>query len=1546
MDIQKLRGDLNRSVRTASHSKLTAEQHKRYTGFLWRWVAALGGHQLRHIGTGKALADSLSMFRYFDKTTTGKINTEVRSPPKEETTYVDIVIQNVPFAVASILNFFATQNFFIHTQYNFILFPEDKVHRQHNGLAFVVMRFELQALSAEEAAVCKEGIKNILTGIRISNRDWQPIKQKLSAAIAEYNAIVRPDSEQEKRRLDFLSWLAEDKCLFLGYGRADTEKASLTASLGPASSGGISPGPASLGLLRPQIRTPELLEAYARLPVREGIRFVKLPVRSLIHRPVYIEAITLGIRQEKDRITEHRFILLYAYDLYNYALENIPHLRETFNGLLKHFHLIRNSYRGRILRYSVASYPRNELLKIAGDDKLPNLVEPVMEAFSYSTLRCAHYYDNDKLFAQVLILMPRDDYDSGLRERFAELVQEIFDSDDCDFDILFSETQLVRIFFTLPLKVNPNIDAERLKNLQTELEAIGTGWNRKLRTAFIEKFGKHTGIKMFREHAGIFPEGYVSRQSVVGATSDILKVLSVGEGKELLEAEFDISGRKLRLFDRSDGPSLSQLVHILENLGTEPTASRPYLFEGAGKNSLKYSVRLTEFQLQYPPPKGDFLPPADELENLFAEHFTRIYKREAENDSFNRLTLKSGLSGDYVRLLRGLSAYLGQVQNHYDLAHVENAFCAHPEGLFLIKEMFVQKFDPRQKPKQKVYRALAGKFSDYADAIPSAEEDQIFRYLRELIGAIQRTNFYTRPPAANSVLSFKLSPRRLFYAEGWNPEREIFVYDIGFEGVHMRDGPLARGGIRWSDRRAGYRKEVLNLVAAQVLKNALIVPTGGKGGFYIKDPKLSPQDAYRKFIDALLQLTDNYAGGKVKRPAGMRIYDSEDTYLVVAPDKGTATFSDLANEVAVGHQYWLGDAFASGGSSGYNHKTMGITAEGAWVSVRRHFAELGRDLDKDRTDVVGIGDMSGDVFGNGMLLSKAICLIAAFNHRDIFIDPNPDPAVSYRERKRLFGLTASSWSDYNPKLMSAGGGVFARSAKSIRVSKEIAKRLNIRDKKIRPDMLIRHILLARADLLWFGGIGTYVKAASESNRDLGDKANAPMRVDGKDLRVRVIGEGANLGVTQAGRIEFAACGGRIATDAHDNSGGVHCSDKEVNIKILISQLKKMGASARIKLLQSMTEDVSQSVLAENYAQSLCLSLENYRAKEFFRVHQALMRRLGESLLPERDALTRPELSVLISKCKTYLRHHLAEQDTLKEPLLEKQLPLYYPQPLRKRMANRMHDIPFVKQVADVCIVNLLVDHLGLAPWADVDNEVLRQLPRFASHFLHLEHLFHFTRLGLELAAEARHYPKLLPSLIALRQTNARLIRFCMRHSPSYDAMRRNLPVLADVLAAKPDNSRSAPLPASMELEKEKRFEYMIAETAPELLFVSELSCKTGKKVRILWDLYQLLDEQLAIGSHIRSMEDMAVFRASDWERAVLRDLAEDFQEQAGRLMTAQLHASAGAASADAMFANWRERNPELLAQYQSAVAHHRHLSSADDKTLLMQYLTGLLKKMS
>ena len=346
MDIQKLRDNLNRSVRTASRSKLTAEQHKRYTGFLWRWVAAMGGHQLRHIGTEKALADSLSMFRYFDKTITGKINTEVRSPPKEETTYVDIVIQNVPFAVASILNFFAAQNFFIHTQYNFILFPEDKVHKQHNGLAFVVMRFELQALSDEEAAVCKEGIKNILTGIRTSNRDWQPIKQKLSAAIAEYNARVRPDSEQEKRRLDFLSWLAEDKCLFLGYGRADTEKANLSTSLGSG----------SLGLLRPQMRTPELLEAYARLPVCAGIRFVKLPVRSLIHRPVYIEAITLGIRQEKDRITEHRFILLYAYDLYNYALENIPHLRETFNGLLKHFHLIRNSYRGRILRYSVASY--------------------------------------------------------------------------------------------------------------------------------------------------------------------------------------------------------------------------------------------------------------------------------------------------------------------------------------------------------------------------------------------------------------------------------------------------------------------------------------------------------------------------------------------------------------------------------------------------------------------------------------------------------------------------------------------------------------------------------------------------------------------------------------------------------------------------------------------------------------------------------------------------------------------------------------------------------------------------------------------------------------------------------------------------------------------------------------------------------------------------------------------------------------------------------------------------------------------------------------
>lgn len=1520
MNLQAARARLRKDVCRLARKDLPSLEYERFARFLERWLDALGGHQLQRFDPAAAYAEALSLLHHFDRSVAGKINLAVDAPSKAEISQIDIVLANIPFAVASLLNFFAAQSIYIQSQYNFIIFPRDGVRRRADNHAFVIMRFKTQPLAAAEVKACEVGIRKLLREIQTVTADWQPIKRQLAAAIAEYHKRVGKHSETEARQLDFLTWLVEDKCLFLGY--AHTARTNQSA----------------LGLLRPNTISTELKDAYARLPPQPGIRFAKLPVRSLIHRPIYIEAITLGLANARGQITEHRFLLLYAYDLYNYALENVPYLAETFTSLMGHFDLIANSYRWRILRYALASYPRNELLRIAGSARLPNLLEPVMEAFSYSVLRSAYYYDADRLFAQVLVLMPRDDYDSQLRLVFTELLKDVFDTDDCAFDVLFSETQLVRIFFTLPLREDAQIDQRRLAQLEDELKRVGTSWKRQLRAALIETYGQQQGIGFFKAYADLFPRAYRDGRTAQQAARDLANILAVGRGESVLRVEFHVDDKRLRLFDRRQGHSLSRLVHLLENMGVEPVASQPYFLE----NGLEHPVRLIEFQLNYALGEGAFLPDRPALSRLFAENFSQVYLGQTEDDSFNRLTLLAGLSHAFIDLLRAWSGYLIQVQNHFAREHLENTLCAHPFAACLLQRMFVAKFARRARSKTApgIYRGLTRSFTAYLEQVPSAEEDQILSYLRELISAINRTNFYTKQSTA---LGFKLAPRRLGCAEGWQPMHEIFVYDARFEGTQMRDGQLARGGIRWSQRRAGYRREVLGLVRAQVLKNSIIVPTGGKGGFFIKDAKLPAEEAYMQFIDALLQLTDNHVGGRVRHPPAMRIYDGADPYLVVAADKGTANFSDLANKVARQHKYWLDDAFASGGSEGYNHKEMGITARGAWESVCRHFAELGRDARRDPIQVIAVGDMSGDVFGNGMLLSKHIQLIAAFNHRHIFVDPEPDLNKSYAERKRLFNLPASSWDDYDASIISAGGGVFARDAKAIQLSEKARNRLGLKERKVKPDKLIQHILLARADLLWFGGIGTYVKASDESNRAIADRSNSALRVDGKQLRVRVVGEGANLGLTQAGRIEFAAAGGKVTTDSNDNSGGVHCSDREVNIKILMSQIRGMTGRKRATLLRAMTDEVADAVLTENHAQCLCLSLENARAQALLPCHKTLLHRLGDTQLNER-VLTRPELAVLLSRCKTFLREHVAEQDTLKRPILVELLPHYYPQTLRPYVARRVKRIPFAKQVVEVQVVNLLVDHLGLAHWGNVDATRFDDLPRYAAHFLHLDALFGFTRLSRALASQPHHYPDLLPYLVRLHGTYARSLEYAygLDHQLSYAETQRATAALADLVLKQKTELKS-------ELERlnvtsEHSTGYVLADAALELVFVANLARRIKKPLTLVWQLFARLDAELHLSQYSRRLSTM--HNRAEWERAALHQLADEFYVAADFLLRAMLSAKTGPTEAQAIFATWREQHKQLLHQYQTAITVHRLDRAAETRIgLFMQFLLGLLKKM-
>src|SRR5581483_2005321 len=718
------------------------------------------------------------------------------------------------------------------------------------------------------------------------------------------------------------------------------------------------------------------------------------------------------------------------------------------------------------------------------------------------------------------------------------------------------------------------------------------------------------------------------------------------------------------------------------------------------------------------------------VRGTFTQAFAAVWRGEAENDGFNRLVLGAGLTAREVAILRAYSKYLRQVGSAFSQAYMEQTLAANPHVARLLVELFHARFDPARLPDPEDEASVISKRLEAAiDAVASLDEDRILRSFLALVQATLRTNWFQSHPAGHPV-AFKLDPAQVPDLPLPRPRYEIFVCSPRVEGVHLRGGRVSRGGLRWSDRREDFRTEVLGLMKAQMVKNAVIVPVGAKGGFVVKRPpaatsdKAADRDAvaaevaacYREFVGGLLDVTDNIVGGEVVHPPAVFAYDGEDPYLVVAADKGTATFSDLANSIAADYGFWLGDAFASGGSSGYDHKKMGITAKGAWESVKRHFRDFGLDADTAPITVVGIGDMSGDVFGNGMLCSRSLKLVAAFDHRHVFLDPNPDPAASAAERQRLFELPRSSWADYDPELISSGGGVFPRTAKLIPLSPEVREALDVDAEAMRPADLIKAVLRAPVDLLWNGGIGTYVKASNETHADVGDKANDAVRIDAAELRARVVGEGGNLGFTQRGRIEFALAGGRINTDAIDNSGGVDCSDHEVNIKILLDTVVADGeltVRQRDRLLAEMTGEVSAMVLRDNYDQTGALAVARAQAAAMVDVHARYLRKLenegnldraieflpsDEVLAQRRSAgtgLTSPEFAVLLAYTKLDVSSRLLASDVPEDPWLGREFAADFPAPLRDdRFAAAMSRHPLKREIIASRITNLFIDRAG------------------------------------------------------------------------------------------------------------------------------------------------------------------------------------------------------------------------------------------------------------
>ena len=1619
--IQK-RDKLKKDVQAIGAKRLNKREQALFTDFINHYLSNPVPGDSFSAKKEEYFSDIYSLFQHTMATNKNKINLNIYNPPAKNQTYIDLSCDNMPFTVASMLNVLSDKGIYIYFQQNFIIpVSHEKgkiVALEGTSDKVMIMRFIVEFLSPAEAKEFHSAIYNLCLQIKQVTGNWQAMQERIFAVTQEYRHFKGSKvSEKDELKMQFLTWLTTNKCLFLGFGKYNDiapkkDKKHSSETKQNEQSVFIGDG---LGLCDKSIKYPELEDIMKKVKPQIGINFFKLPIVSMIHRKVYAHAISIGI-QRGSKIEEYRFLLLYAFDFFNGSLEDIPYIRESFTEQVERFNLQPNTYKWRMLRYSLACYPRDELLQVLEDDMFTHITERMMEAFSSTSFRSIVYYDKHKLFVNAAILSPREDYGTEARRKFEKLLRNRLRTDAGEFNVLFSEERLARVFLTFPLtKQSPSEIAS--EEVEAEIAQIGIGWRYLLRSALMKRFGENKGVHLYKKYVDVFSRAYRDNFGGTQASVDLEHVLAVGSGKLAVHVnlitEETQSYYSFRLFGHATGLSLSRLVHILENAGAEPITSRPYFFSPTG--DIKQEVRLLEFRLTMG--TNEKICP-DKFKQPFEETIAAVYCGLAENDSFNRLAVRAAIPNKDIMLLRSWANYLAQVQGRFSRSYIEDTLCEYSHCALILVNLFKAKFSPDSAATAAVYRKLSNEFNQYLEEVPSLEQDQILRWSKELISSINRTNFYLASNKKGALitskelgvrdelsamnappyLSFKLHPAKLSFCEEQQPQHEIFVYSPDFEGVHLRNGPEARGGIRWSDKRAGYRNEIYQLVAAQIIKNAIIVPTGAKGGFYIKNPDKNSQEIYSTFIKALLELTDNYTAGKVSMVKGIRVYDDPDPYLVVAPDKGTADFSDIANDIAKKQGFWLDDAFASSGSSGYSHKDMGITARGAWESVKRNFAELGIDADKDAIEVIGVGDMSGDVFGNGMLLSSNLHLICAFNHRNIFIDPAPNPHASFRERQRLFNTPGSTWQDYKRSAISPGGDVFSRAAKSIKLSSTIKKKFKIRESSISPTKLIKHILSSQADLLWLGGIGTYVKGSHESNNDVGDKLNDGLRINGNELKVKVVGEGANLGATLQGRIEFDKSGGRIATDSNDNSGGVHCSDREVNIKILLSLLQEKGKltekiskskgknsnksskqvstpqdtdAARHQLLKSMTSSVSEAVLEENLAQNLTLSLERYQAKELFPRHQLLITSLEvadkiEFSFEENPGyITRPQLSILFGLCKTKIKQTLAEHVLIKDPRLVKLLYNYFPSKLANMAGDDITKHFLAERILDVQAVNYMVDNLGLAFWADMTKEELAQLPDYAQTFFALDEVFGFIELNQKLSKVATFYPKIIAELCKCQSAYIRALKYAMQRKLYSKANTDTLKAAVNKARIFKTQVRSAEYlsknPAAKKLfarAKEHGVDanligsFIAVLNGVNILLEAEVSVRSKIDPLMVDSLASILEQYFGFDELIKAAQNMD--DKNRWHRITISEITLDIYEQERRILSSLLPSFAPKqkmkqevvkeAAQEAILDKWSKRNAIILASYTEAFTS---INPEEESDLgLLHYLLNLLKRIT
>lgn len=1265
----------------------------------------------------------------------GKAKISVFNPPQAKDSWgnahtaIVVVNDDMPFIIDSLSTELTRQGLSIEALFHPILAVERG--QGHKLLAarpaktasageplesMIYLQLE-QLLSSDAAAALEKRLADILKQVRAATSDWKKMIAKAEDIIAAGNGWekVHTAADADEARA-FMQYVKDNNFTFLGYrqykitARKKEFKAELVQGAG-------------LGVLRDE--SSFLFghdDATAEIRAFEKSSWPVVVVKladhlSTVHRSVPMDAIAVKIVDSEGRISGvHLFVGLFTSSTYSCRTSEVPIVRQKVRRTIENAGFVRGSYDAKALEHILEKMPRDELFQVSTDD-LMKLAHGALRLQTKSRIALFAHLDPLEQYMSCLVYVPRDRYNTKFRRAAEALVEKSVAGTVIGAFTTLDDSSYARMLFTIRLE-RKNGQVYNHANLEAELQALGREWDERLRDVLLPVFGKIKGMELAQRYGRAFTTAYHESIQIENAVHDIRQIEQIVGGAETILVDLyrlnDMPAGQMRLkvYHGETPVPLSDILPVLENMGLRSISEMPYRVAPQGT----MPVYIHDFLIE--------APVAADLAGIkanFEETFLQVWKGRVENDALNALAVTARLSWREVLMVRTYASFLRQARFPYSRVYVMQVLNSYPAIVAALAGLFKALHDPSGAAQAaKRVATLSAEIETHLQQVQKLDHDRILRSFRTLIEKTLRTNYFQTE--TGDVLAMKLDSKNIPDLPLPRPHVEIFVYSSRVEAVHLRGGEIARGGIRWSDRLDDFRTEILGLLKSQQVKNTVIVPVGAKGGFVVKQPpKTGGRDAfqqegiecYKIFVQSLLDITDNNVKGKVVRPKNVVCHDSIDPYLVVAADKGTATFSDIANGLSQKAGFWLGDAFASGGATGYDHKKVGITARGGWECVKRHFREMGKDIQTTDFTVAGVGDMGGDVFGNAMLLSKHIKLVAAFNHVHIFIDPAPDVAKSFAERSRLF-KARGGWDQYDKSLISAGGGVFERAAKSIRLTPQIKKLLGITADTLTPDELMNAILKAEVELMWFGGIGTYVKSSRQSHADADDKANDGVRVDGSEIRAKVLGEGANLGCTQLGRIEYARAGGRLNTDFIDNSAGVDCSDHEVNIKILLSdvvQAKKLTLPARNKLMEQMTEEVARLVLNDNYQQSQSLSVQEARVQGEMPLYAAFIRDLEKGgfikrsleglpddeslqrLMREGQGLTRPELSVLTSYAKMTIYNQILASDIPDDPAAEKLLYSYFPQALQKYKTEiGRHRLR--REIIATQIVNILVNRMG------------------------------------------------------------------------------------------------------------------------------------------------------------------------------------------------------------------------------------------------------------